>query len=408
MSDTRDDTPVPRVSDSMPSLFSRAEAEYRSNLDEGRAWKRLESRLSKESRSAPAKRYRWVLAAAAACVLVGWAGLKWKALPLMASRANPSATVPGPQSNPALTAIRLAEGQSTLPDGTSVELLDGAEGTCKTAVSQSSLEIIRGRLNVAVARQATGHVFVVKALIYEFVVLGTQFSVRIEGSRVSLDVSEGRVAVRDASHLLKVVELGGHWSSEDDTPAAPTPAPVEPTRVQSSNSTPRQEAVAVEQVADPSDPSSCRDLLRSGNADKAERCYLAIAKGSGLSAEMSLFEVARLRRDVMANPSAALAALDEYEDRFSSGTLAPEVRAARIDLSLGWAVPTKHSLKVADCWPARGVGRGGSNSGLLAAISCVTTSTTAPQPSSSTSRSNLILGHAEIKLNTHVLGVCSS
>jgi tetratricopeptide (TPR) repeat protein len=47
---------------------------------------------------------------------------------------------------------------------------------------------------------------------------------------------------------------------------------------------------------------------------------------------MALYEVARLRRDVLSNSAAALAALDAYEARFASGTLAPEVRIARVDL----------------------------------------------------------------------------
>lgn len=332
MSDKRDDTPVSRFADSMSSLFARAEADYRSSIDETRAWKRLQTRLSAESGTLSARRYGWVFAAAAACVILASAGWEWGARQLVASRANP---VPVTLSSPldaTLTSIRLAEGRSTLLDGTAVELSDGAEGTYTTTSSQSNLEINRGHLKIAVSHQAPGHVFAVKALSYQFVVLGTQFAVAIQGSRVTLDVSEGRVAVRDANHLLRVVELGGHWSNEADVPVQPAPAPVESAKIQVSSSPSKPETVAVEPIEIPSDPASCRDLLRNGKTNQAERCYLAIASRGGLSAEMSLYEVARLRRDVLANPSSALAALDEYESRFPAGTLAPEVSAARVDL----------------------------------------------------------------------------
>jgi hypothetical protein len=182
-----------------------------------------------------------------------------------------------------------------------------------------------------VAHQQPGHSFAVKANDFEFVVLGTKFTVDIAGSLVNLNVTEGRVAVHDAHRLLKVVEVGGHWSNEDDPSESPAPSASTPRTITSGTSA-KLEAVPSNQVAKPSDPSSCRDLLRSGKPGPAEQCYLAIASGSGLSAEMSLYEIARLRRDVLANPVASLAALDDYESRFPSGTFAPEVRAARVDL----------------------------------------------------------------------------
>jgi hypothetical protein len=110
-----------------------------------------------------------------------------------------------------------------------------------------------------------------------------------------------------------------------DAPAPSIPRPSLPGRGSKAGSAAPHSEV-------PSDPTTCRDLSSAGLQKQAETCYLSIATGSGLSAEMALYEVARLRRDVLANPSASLLALDEYEARFPSGTLAPEVRMARVDL----------------------------------------------------------------------------
>jgi len=78
----------------------------------------------------------------------------------------------------------------------------------------------------------------------------------------------------------------------------------------------------------------CLSLARRGQTRDAEACFLERAQGSGLGAEMALYEVARLRRDVLADAAGALAALAEYRNRFPAGTLAREANMSQLELLL--------------------------------------------------------------------------
>jgi hypothetical protein len=76
----------------------------------------------------------------------------------------------------------------------------------------------------------------------------------------------------------------------------------------------------------------CSDLLQK-DARAAEHCYAQrAAESSGLSAEAALYELARLRRDVQDDAKGALAALNEYRDRFPRGSLRNEVGLSRVEL----------------------------------------------------------------------------
>jgi tetratricopeptide (TPR) repeat protein len=158
--------------------------------------------------------------------------------------------------------------------------------------------------------------------------LGTRFSVIARESQVDLNVTEGRVLVNNANGTHTIVQAGRHWSNRDEpskeAPLLPSAAP--------SIKVEARPLPEVSTATKPNDISTCRDYVRDGNPRVAQDCYLQAASGRGLSAEMALYEVARLRRDVLSNPSGSLAALDDYESRFPSGTFAPEVRIARIEL----------------------------------------------------------------------------
>jgi tetratricopeptide (TPR) repeat protein len=73
-------------------------------------------------------------------------------------------------------------------------------------------------------------------------------------------------------------------------------------------------------------------LARRGQTRDAEACFLKRAEGSGLGAEMALYEVARLRRDVLADADGALRALTEYGRRFPSGSLRREADMSQLEL----------------------------------------------------------------------------
>ena len=76
----------------------------------------------------------------------------------------------------------------------------------------------------------------------------------------------------------------------------------------------------------------CLSLARLGKTRDAEACFLKRAEGSGLGAEMALYEVARLRRDVLADANGALRALAEYRSRFPTGSLRREADMSQLEL----------------------------------------------------------------------------
>jgi hypothetical protein len=92
------------------------------------------------------------------------------------------------------------------------------------------------------------------------------------------------------------------------------------------DSAPTSVARAVENRVD------CLDMARQGEPRAAESCFAARASGTGLSAEMALYEMARLRRDVLRDGNGALGALDEYRRRFPQGSLRHEVSITRVEL----------------------------------------------------------------------------
>lgn len=128
-------------------------------------------------------------------------------------------------------------------------------------------------------------------------------------------------------------------------PRAEPPAPAKPTAsIASSTVTRRAPVVAITEsekapraeAAEPPRPApgsakACADLLRSSGATPALSCYQALASGSGMSAELALFEQARLEGKVLRQPARALATLEAYRRRFPQGSLRAEVMLAQID-----------------------------------------------------------------------------
>jgi tetratricopeptide repeat protein len=83
----------------------------------------------------------------------------------------------------------------------------------------------------------------------------------------------------------------------------------------------------------PAEPAAdCLGFARAGNAAQAEHCFEEQAAGQNLSAEVALYELGRLRRDMLGKPEAALSALDDYARRFPHGYLSGEVLFSRLEL----------------------------------------------------------------------------
>lgn len=356
MTDERSRPSLPRLAQSDPALaelFRVAESEYRRDLDESGAYHRLSHCLA-GVQPTPGNRRRLPIgkllsvAAIAAGFMLGWFG--WQ----RARSVTASPVAAPPSAIASVTSLRLAPGKSRLADGTVVDLAGGAEGILLSDERRSTLSFGSGHIEVVAAHQAKGRHLAVQTQGFEFRVIGTRFTVDVVGPRVSLDVTEGRVGVHGPNRTPTVVEAGGHWSnldeptqpekvsqnasqdlSEEASPGAPGEASGEAPTLRSrppAAAVPTKIAGASSSASLPNDLTTCRDRLAAGEPRHAEDCYRAMAAGSGLSAEMALYEIARLRRDVLSNPEAALDALDEYRTRFAAGTLSPEVQMARIDV----------------------------------------------------------------------------
>jgi len=87
-----------------------------------------------------------------------------------------------------------------------------------------------------------------------------------------------------------------------------------------------------EPAADVGAAPDCLSLARHGQTRDAEACFLKRAEGSGLGAEMALYEVARLRRDVLGDAAGALRVLADYRTRFPSGSLRREADMSQLEL----------------------------------------------------------------------------
>lgn len=86
---------------------------------------------------------------------------------------------------------------------------------------------------------------------------------------------------------------------------------------------------------------SCAQIARGGAAEEAIACYEQLASGSGVSAELALFEQARLAGKVLHQPERALLTLANYRKRFPRGSLRAEVMLAQID----WLVSSGQSAR---------------------------------------------------------------
>jgi TolA-binding protein len=94
--------------------------------------------------------------------------------------------------------------------------------------------------------------------------------------------------------------------------------------------TPPAASVELEQLEEAK--QDCLSLTRAGQSKAAAECFGKQAAGQGLNAEVGLYELARLRRDVLGDSAGALATLEEHRRRFPNGALSAEVNASYVSL----------------------------------------------------------------------------
>lgn len=279
--------------------------------------------------------------------------------PVVAVGEDRSLVPPMPQSKPqslsgpeaaSLVAPRIELGRSrvALPTGpvqligeARVTLSSGASARAWAGERNVTVELSAGEIELVVEKrkQPEGRAFDVVSAPYRFSVLGTRFRVARVADGVTLSVSEGRVAVRLATQLVAVVSEGGRWTSPAQAaartlepgltagaaqagPAASAWLP--PTAFQRPLSWTRSQAASASVCA-----------AQAGRDVRARiDCYVVEARGSGLGAEVALYEIARLRQDALSDTAGALGALREHRSRFPTGALRTEV-----DLSIAELLP---------------------------------------------------------------------
>jgi hypothetical protein len=87
-------------------------------------------------------------------------------------------------------------------------------------------------------------------------------------------------------------------------------------------------------VAAVADAPDCARLTRQGAIDPALACFAHQATQPGLTGELALIELARIRRDVKGDLAGAERALAEHRRRFPHGALADEAAGSRVELLL--------------------------------------------------------------------------
>jgi hypothetical protein len=256
--------------------------------------------------------------------------------------------------------LALAMGDSALADGTVIRLGPASAGSLAAPTPHlTTLSLVRGTVALAVAKRRLGEHLDVVAGPYQFRVVGTRFRVTLAGGEARLEVSEGIVAVRTKGRELRRVGAGGVWQGtagmvaevtpeehppiEEGPPAVQPSAPPEPAPAPAVTSwgppppslgeppRPREDGPTAPAAPLPK-PSECARLASAEGAQPAVGCYARLASGRGLDAELALIQIARLDRDALHDPRAALTALEDYRRRFPRGTLREEALTALVDL----------------------------------------------------------------------------
>ena len=125
---------------------------------------------------------------------------------------------------------------------------------------------------------------------------------------------------------------GAQRSSRSGAATTPEPPPLPSTS--QPRLLPEKRPSFASETAEAAPPPDCLRLAREGQSRAAEACFVERSRGAGLAAEMALHELARLRRDVLADPNGALRALAEYRMRFPTGSLRRELDVSQLELLL--------------------------------------------------------------------------
>jgi hypothetical protein len=228
-------------------------------------------------------------------------------------RPSPDADVP-PGERP--EAQPVATGTSVLSSGARARLSRGGRATYFAATSRGYLLLESGTLELesrAGARPAAERPIEVRVAGFQ-VRGGGRFKITTRGRRVNVVVEQGEVAVWSSVRMVARVVAGDRWSS---APALAAPADAG------------------------GEPRDCLRLARDGVNGDAIACLESQSAEPGLTGEIALLELARIRRDVKGDLAGAERLLSEHERRFPQSALAIEARSGRIELLLRLGRPAE-------------------------------------------------------------------
>jgi transmembrane sensor len=160
-------------------------------------WRPAHSSVPNPDLLAPRRSARWwvwSMGGALAASLVIWLGVRLSAPPGPAGRSVPIAGIEA-----AVGEMREGLRRQVLPDGSILELTEGAEVVVAYEADERRVRLIRGEAFFTVARDVH-RPFVVEASGVAVQALGTAFSVVMGKLDVSVTVTEGSVEVRDQPH----------------------------------------------------------------------------------------------------------------------------------------------------------------------------------------------------------------
>ena len=154
---------------------------------------------------------------------------------------------------------------------------------------------------------------------------------------------------RSGSSERKATDVSAHLTVSDTTPAHSVVIDASPRPKLSSPITNATAVSARPQNAQEQTSLDCGELHKRGQTTEALDCYEKQARGSGLGAELSYLERARLQQFALNDLQAALSSLTEYQSRFPHGTLLPEATLSRISLlaRLGQGDEARRAIKSA-------------------------------------------------------------
>jgi len=234
----------------------------------------------------------------------------------------------------------LPAGPTVLPGGVRAHLRGGARATWMPTSAEGGHVVLE---DGTLALDADAPVDVRVAALRVAGSAG-RYEITARGAGVDVVVERGEAVVWSSVRVVKRVVAGERWSSEapqeeSEPEPAPAPEPRAPNRGGATHGH-RLERPAAEPAAPAAAPApasesrDCLRLARDGVTDAAISCFEGQVAQSGLTGELALLELARIRRDVKGDLAGAERLLAEHRRRFPRSALAAEARTLHVELLL--------------------------------------------------------------------------